>query len=892
MAMFSISQVVTDTHTGKAVQIIEIQQVFGMTTYRVFEPDTGTVYTASDRTLSAEDSLSKPSEDFVRFAAAWCRVRNELASGTVFDISESVLPLPHQRYALERALATNEVRYMLADEVGLGKTIEAGLIIKELQARGLIERVLVVCPKGLVTQWEAEMQEKFGERFTIIQPEDYATLKKVAPDQNVFSAFSHVISPMDAIKPVEERAGWSQERIDQYNQERIEAVVAGAWDLIIIDEAHRVAGQSSEVARHKLGDMLSKACPHLLLLTATPHSGKTEPFLRLMRLLDEDAFPSTKAIVREQVAPFLIRTEKREAVDNAGQPLFKQRHTQALEIEWQARHSLQRELYEQVTDYVREGYNKAIRERKNYIGFLMVLFQRLVSSSTTAIIDAMERRLSALQMQSEQLHSGNYDELVDDDIEISLQEALTLLSTGIAEEKDQLQKLLALAKQALLQGMDAKQEALIDLLVRIRRHEPDAKMILFTEFVATQAAIRQLAEYHGISTTCINGSMSLDERNVSLQAFRREKQMLISTDAGGEGLNLQCAHIVINFDLPWNPMKIEQRIGRADRIGQEHDVQVYNFILRDTVENRVRTVLEEKLSIILKELGIDKLQDVLDEGTADIDFTRVYISSITMPRHQGVYVDNLGKDVQKQVDQLQRIRDVIHDEKALLPDRESERQQHNFCALLKEMLYHYQTWKGYMPDRRLDLELSVSDQRIQDILKAKQVWHPRHGAQTVRFPGLKTEPGIFTLWEICLGEEAADRRIVAFFITESGLYRPAASKLIWEELLKPGSIMEVCGTIPLTSDQFTAVSLRAQEFAADVFFQMKEAYERRHETQYRKQQRALTLRIEAAQRIGIENIRCARITRLEALLRDATNAYQRRRDICPTFTPMLALFTR
>ena len=310
--MLTISQFATDVHTGKTVQVIGVQQVFGMTTYRVYEPDTGKIYNATDSTLTVESCLAQPSAAFVRFAAAWCRVKNELATGTVFDVSESVIPLPHQRYALERAISTNEVRYMLADEVGLGKTIEAGLIIKELEARGLIERVLVVCPKGLMTQWEAEMLEKFGERFTIVQPEDYPTLKKVAPDQNVFTSFSHVISPMDAIKPLEERIGWSQEKIDQYNEDRIEAVVAGGWDLIIIDESHRVAGQTNEVARHKLGEMLSKASPHLLLLTATPHSGKTEPFLRLMRLLDEEAFPNARAVVREQVAPYLIRTEKKD----------------------------------------------------------------------------------------------------------------------------------------------------------------------------------------------------------------------------------------------------------------------------------------------------------------------------------------------------------------------------------------------------------------------------------------------------------------------------------------------------------------------------------------------------------------------------------------------------
>ena len=750
----------------------------------------------------------------------------------------------------------------------------------------------VLCPKGLMPQWEAEMQEKFGERFTIILPEEYQTLKKVAPDENPFTSFNHVISPMDAIKPIEERAGWTQEKVDQYNQDRIEAVVAGGWDLVIIDEAHRVAGQSSEVARHKLGEMLSKASPHLLLLTATPHSGKTEPFMRLMRLLDEEAFPNTRAIVREQVAPFLIRTEKREAVDNEGNSLFKQRHTQVMEVEWLPRHGLQRQLYEEVTEYVRNGYNKAIREWKNYIGFLMILFQRMVSSSTVAIIDAIQHRLQVLQNQEDQLHSGNYNELVESDTEESLKEALMFLSTNIREEIRQLSHLLALAKQASLECQDAKQEVLLDLLEKIRRQDPDAKIILFTEFVATQENIQQLMEYNGISTTLINGSMSMEERNASLAQFRTEKQMLISTDAGGEGLNLQCSHIVINYDLPWNPMKIEQRIGRADRIGQTADVLVFNFILKETIENRVRTVLEDKLAVILQELGIDKLQDVLDEGTADMDFTKVYMSTITMPRYQDVYVKEIEEAAKKQVDQFRHIQDVIRDEKNLQGDEDYERRQHSFHTLLKEMIYHYRKWKHYDPEWRLDWELSLSDKQIQDILAMRSIWHPSHGMQTVHFPNLKTENGIFSLWEVALGSEPADKRIVSFFINEAGVYRPAASKLIWEELLKPECIVETGTPEIYGNEAWTAVEAKAQELATDAYLQLKSSYEQRHEQEYKKRHRALTLRIEAAERIGIENIRRVRMAKLESELQQETDKYERQQEICPTFTPVVAFLTR
>jgi len=885
--MPTVGESLIDIQTGRVVLIVEVHDLWGMTTCKVIDMTTNAVYSINAENLASSGAACAASESFVRFAAAWCKVKNELANGTVFDISESVMPLPHQRYVLERAIATNDVRYMLADEVGLGKTIEAGLIIKELKTRGLIERVLVVCPKGLVTQWESEMLEKFGERFAIVSPEDYSTLKKLNPDRNVFSQFPLVISPMDAIKPLEQRNGWTQEKIDQYNDDRIEAVVAGGWDLIIIDEAHRVAGSTGEVARHKLGNMLSKASPHMLLLTATPHSGKTEPFLRLMQLLDSDAFPNTKAVVREQVAPYIIRTEKREAVDNEGKSLFKERHTHLVKVEWQERHSLQKELYEQVTEYVRTGYNKAIREKKPYVGFLMVLFQRLVSSSTAAIADALERRLNILTTQSDQLHSASIGDLVDQEMEESLEEALTVLSAGIADEKKQLEQLLALAKQAQLQFADAKAEQLTEILRILSAQEKDVKIIIFTEFVMTQSFIKSMAEMRGFSTALINGQMSIEERNVALKKFRREKNILISTDAGGEGINMQFSHIVINYDLPWNPMKIEQRIGRADRIGQKSDVEVFNFILDDTIENRVRNVLEEKLATILSELGFDKLQDVLNSDTADLDFTQVYMKTIAAQKFGTYYTDELGKDMEKQVEQAVKIRDIIKDEKTLTPDNQFEKQQQAFHSVLRNMLSQYKDWKGLDTDSNFDLELSVSDPQIQMLLKDKFVWHQKDGMPVFEVRGVNTEDGTWSLWCIALGDGDEDQRMVSMFINDSGVYRPAASKLLWDEMLRDKITLNMYDTESLGDNTYTEILTRAAEITEDTFITMKNQYYSQHEQELKKRRYALTLRIEAASKIGIENIRVSRIRKLERQLQELQQEYDRKRSICPSLQPML-----
>ena len=177
--------------------------------------------------------------------------------------------------------------------------------------------------------------------------------------------------------------------------------------------------------------------------------------------------------------------------------------------------------------------------------------------------------------------------------------------------------------------------------------------------------------------------------------------------------------------------------------------------------------------------------------------------------------------MQKQVKQFQSIQSVLHEDKTLDTDAAAERQQHNFHMMLKEMLFQYETWKGNKPDWRFDLELSVSDKHIHEILDMRQIWHPSHGVQTLHFPNLRTEQGAFSLWEVSLGEEPTDKRIIPFFMNTQGVYRPAASKLIWEELLKPESTIEIGNTQALDNEQFDVLTQRAQEVATDVFLQMK-----------------------------------------------------------------------
>jgi SNF2 family DNA or RNA helicase len=269
-------------------------------------------------------------------------------------MESNVIPLPHQIHALSRAISGDRVRYLLADEVGLGKTIEAGLVMRELKLRGLVRRTLVVSPKGIATQWVAEMQTHFNEQFQLVLGDDISTLQRLAPGadhrSSAWSMFDQVIVSLDSVKPMDKRRGWTAERVAEYNRCRFEDLMTAGWDLVIVDEGHRLGGSTDQVARYKLGRGLAEAAPYVLLLSATPHQGKTDAFHRLMTLLDDKAFPDLDSVTRERVAPYVIRTEKRKAIDANGKPLFKPRRTQMVPVAWENRHHLQQLLYEAVTD--------------------------------------------------------------------------------------------------------------------------------------------------------------------------------------------------------------------------------------------------------------------------------------------------------------------------------------------------------------------------------------------------------------------------------------------------------------------------------------------------------------------------------------------------------------
>lgn len=880
--MHATGDFVFDTIEKANVQVLEKIEAWGYISYKVFNPATGRVYKANEEQLSSSGSTMQYDENYLRYVTLLSKIKNETAGGFLSSLASGIIPLPHQLHVLNRTMETNNIRYILADEVGLGKTIEAGMIIRELKSRGLVSRILVVCPTGLVTQWASEMQEKFHEKFQVILPSDYDTIRRLTDNDDVYGQFDQVISPMDSIKPIEKHAGWSEEKVEKYNEERIYSIINSGWDLIIIDEAHRVAGSSGEVARYKLGNLLAQASPYLLLLSATPHNGKTEPFLRLIRLLDADAFPNAKSIVREQVAPFLIRTEKREAIDNNGNLLFKNRITHLVTISWDERNNLQRELYEMVSSYVAKTYNKALRNRKKNMCliFLLIIMQRMVTSSTAAIRQSLERRLNVLLEQRTCVGNLREEDLDELNIEDGVEDALEAISLDMELEIEELKQIISLAKQAQFQNQDAKVEPLLNEIDAILSEDRTQKVIIFTEFVATQTYLQELLVNRGYTVTILNGGMSIDERNAAMQEFKTSTSIFISTDAGGEGLNLQFANIIINYDLPWNPMKIEQRCGRVDRIGQQRDVHIYNFIVGETVENRVREVLEEKLSVILKEMGVDKYSDVLDSEVAECDFTDVYMRSIGHASQVEKNLYPVEAEMKQQLTNAQKYKDVIREEKDLtkLVGTESN---FDVDSALRTMLTYYECWQGHDP--RLIDRISIADEEITQHLKTELVQDRTAPLMSIQIDNFPNEEGYFMLWELSISEKESGKRILPIFVNSAMVLRPMAGKRIMDVFLDGNSKLRVSSASNVDAEIYSKLEKSCMDFAYDTFVELKEKQMQQNEESFKKYMYALELRQEAAEHIGIENIRRSRLQKLQKEKANIEAQHRKGSQVYPDF---------
>lgn len=907
-------------------QLIETQDLWGKKVHHVWLPGRDTVVRLEAAQLKPLDDMPAYQSGVISYIANAAQIASAMSHDILLaPIESSVIPLPHQVRALSRVMSSNKIRYLLADEVGLGKTIEAGLILRELKLRGLVRRILIVVPKGLVLQWIEEMRLRFEEEFRFFMPSEFSVYHNIAKEENVWRNFDQVICSMDSVKPIDSRRGWSDEQLAAYNRERFDDLISAGWDLIIVDEAHRLGGSTDQVARFKLGQGLAEAAPYLLLLSGTPHQGKTDSFHRILTLLDEEAFPEASSVQKERVLPYVVRTEKREAIDANGATLFQPRVTITEPVQWIAKHKEQKLLYEAVTQYVRQGYNQSRLEKKPHVGFLLLLMQRLVASSTNAICATLERRLDALRQPEEQL--SLFPTLSEEDWkEMDGQEQLdTLLKTRIQamqNERKEVEFLLEAARRTMKSGPDVKSEALLDWIYRLQQEEgnPDLKVLVFTEFVLTQEMLKRFLSDRGFSVVCLNGSMDTDERKAVQKAFSRDTRILISTEAGGEGLNLQFCHLVVNYDLPWNPMRIEQRIGRVDRIGQKHLVRAFNLMIKDTVEYRVREVLEKKLAVILAEFGVDKTGDVLDSVDAEAIFDELYQEAILHPDRIEENISATLQKVKEQAKAQQESLSLLASEEKLNADETQKLINHPLPYWVERMTSDYvnthggsakksgRTWQITWPDGEENKDvvfnqrdandlpdstyLNLENSRVRGILMGLPRFTRGQPLSKVKITGLPSGlKGIWALFRISLYTQDWNYyRVIATFLHDDGRALIPTANYIWQQVMGNSPTLSGQFIGDLAKDLFEKAVIAAEKQGYQTYEELNKKYNAYLEREKEKGEYSFAERKKMVQRIGLANVREHRLLKLREEELRWREKMAKLSQATPELVPMIVIY--
>lgn len=834
------------------VKVLERRELFGNIVATVWPEGSTETHIVVAETLSTTYPF-KLEEALAKIAAA--RIWNALGTDLFLaPIISPVIPLPHQFRVLRQALSKFPIRLLLADEVGLGKTIEAGLIFKELKLRGIINRTLILAPKSLQLQWVAEMKEHFGELFELAEPGSWG-LGVTINNINPWKRYEQVVTSFDSVKPRESQKGWSDEQIDHFNLSRFQDLIGAGWDLVIIDESHKVAGAGEDVARYELAKGIAQASPHLLLLSATPHSGKSDAFRRLLTLLDPSSFPMGTSLTRQQVMSFVIRTEKRTTVDMEGKALFTPRLTKLIKVPFQKRHALQKQLYEEVSEYIIDGYKQIQQQNNKGYRLLLILIQRLMSSSTRAIKHFLEQRLAVLNSgESKQI---NLSESIDDNEDIlDDSEQLALFTfPALSKEISEVRNLLTLTYRVEQAGPDARAEALYDQMISLiqQDNEPDKKFIIFTEFTSTQTMLKEFLEQRGYSVATLNGSMSLEERKLAQEQFKNIVQVLISTDAGGEGLNLQFAHIVFNYDLPWNPMRVEQRIGRVDRIGQHREVKAFNLVLENSIEARIYEVLLEKLTIILNEFGVDKTGDVLDSQEIGAKFEALARTALLKPETFDSEFERVLVEIRTAAKESQKVKEMYTEKLAAVDFPPSIPIKPWLSTLLRN------TSSSIINKEDIDLSLLV----IENIKSLGNYFTPKQIIPELILRGMGFQVmGWFTLWKVGIAEGSWRQQYVfSMFLSHDGESYSQSAQRIWDALATRNvDIEESC---EINDYDYLKIEQLAKQEACQLYDQIVT----KSKEQIRQQKIALDYsyfaRQKIIQKIRLESARSARKSSLE-----------------------------
>jgi superfamily II DNA or RNA helicase len=598
----------------------------------------GVIFTPADlEHLAIEPSVASYQGDpkLFKLGLESLRIRLAYEYDPFFGLSISrVDPLPHQLDAVyNHLLKAWRCRFLLADDAGAGKTIMAGLLLKELKLRGLVERVLIITPANLSFQWRREMRDRFEEDFELITGSRLRDTYAL----NVWNQHPQIITSMDLAK-----LDYVLPSVRQ----------ADDWDLVIVDEAHRMSASDPEhkSERYRLGEIMREKTTHFLLLTGTPHKGDPDNFCLFLQLLDQEAYADVRSIreaIERREAPFYLRRTKEamlsfpERQPNGAwmaRKIFTKRipHTVAFDLEGE-----ELDLYRAVSTYVKIQSQRAAEQgddrRARAVGFLMAMYQRRMASSSFALKESLRRRQKKLKdlLEKAQKYEDlpipeippeedweEMDAATRDELEQKLEQiTLARRRPELEAEIKEIEVLIGLAQQVEDRGQEVKLRTLREQLTQQGIFQDrNLRLLLFTEYKDTlDYLVRKLREW-GLTVGFIHGGMKAgnrDEPGTRLYAERQfwdlKTQVLAATEAAGEGINLQCCNVLFNYDIPWNPNRLEQRMGRIHRYGQTKDCLIFNFFARNTVEGRVLQKLLDKLQEIRDALHNDAVFDVVGE---------------------------------------------------------------------------------------------------------------------------------------------------------------------------------------------------------------------------------------------------------------------------------------
>ena len=620
--------------------------------------------------------------------------------------SSRVNLLPHQILLVHDLVGREDRRLLIADEVGLGKTIETGMLLRELIVRGEAERVLIITPAGLTRNWKQELEECFRLHFEILN-HDFSDHGSATWEKH-----HRVIASIDTLKV----------------SRRVQRLLyAPSWDLVLFDEAHHLSrtksGNKTTITQnYKLAEALRGHTRDLLFLTATPHQGNAFQFWSLIQLLHDQLFssPDDLTLHRGLLSRVMIRRTKREVTDVQGNPIFCRRQVSTETFSLSPR---ERNFYERLSDYLREGYDaagifqKRTTTKQRAIGFVMATFQKIMSSSPRAILQALRRRLLVLltrkqiqlevkrrtgaqvaeeimHIQDEMLEIASkilgLDQELNSDAEAyvarvrrrilkKIEESYETTSWSLDPDEEAEDGLFAEAdipheiekvRELIIlvpEGRDRRFDTVVRAISDLSRSNRKEKFVIFTQYRDTLEFLRQeLGSIFGENRMATIKGGPIEDKIAAMEAFWAEDgaRFLISTSAGGEGINLQTGRILFNYDLPWNPMAVEQRIGRVHRYGQKETVQVYNLVAKDTVEERIYNILDQKLLEIALSIGkVDETGTPLEDFRSDI---LGYLGS--RPDYQDLYKQALinrdyqhtEKEMQQMIQEAVRAREALN----------------------------------------------------------------------------------------------------------------------------------------------------------------------------------------------------------------------------------------